>query len=507
MRGFRGIYALALGSWLLLLSVVVGFVLAMDMRAAERAFGDEVAYLHRHASDRVHTNESVVEGFAAMVALMGTLDNARARTFAQRIRSRYPHITCFEIVQRGQAGESAAPAPRRDGIRVVAPAGASGGGPAAQAREFRVPVVFSYPPDAGSSTIRRPGGDAGEVLGRALRASARTHTPVASEPFRNERGERVYIVQRPVPHAQRGDATHAKPPERFAMLMIRAESLLPEDMQHGDGQRVVLHHPAVDASEPDGHLYHRTGEVVSRLESWLFPRIVEVRALENASQPFVIRAEHQLGWGDLSWVVLGAVLVAAVLSFAVVLIFARLYHRTQMEQLQTADRLFHMANHDALTGLANRNLLIDRLRHALAQASRQARRVAVLFLDLDGFKQVNDRYGHGSGDSVLRRVAERLRACLREGDTISRVGGDEFVVVLENINHGDTVQGVIDKIRSAFAQPFVVEADRIRVGVSAGVAVYPDDGVEADDLLRRADSAMYADKRGREQNTGESSGE
>ena len=112
MRGIRGINALALGSWLLLLSVVVGFILATDMRVAERAFRDEVAYLHRHASDRVHTNESVVEGFAAMVALMGPLDHDKARAYARRIRKRYPQITCFEIVERGRVGDTAVPAPR-----------------------------------------------------------------------------------------------------------------------------------------------------------------------------------------------------------------------------------------------------------------------------------------------------------------------------------------------------------------------------------------------------------
>ena len=160
-----------------------------------------------------------------------------------------------------------------------------------------------------------------------------------------------------------------------------------------------------------------------------------------------------------------------------------------------ADRLFYLANHDVLTGLANRNLLTDRLSHAIAQTDRQHRQLAVLFLDLESFKAVNDTYGHDAGDSILKRVAERLRACVRAGDTIARLGGDEFVPILENIDHQEDVDHVVQKIKNGFEQYFRVKSHAIRIGVSVGMAIYPRDGKNLETLLSHADLTMYDDKR------------
>lgn len=120
-------------------------------------------------------------------------------------------------------------------------------------------------------------------------------------------------------------------------------------------------------------------------------------------------------------------------------------------------------------------LLPDRLDHAITQASRQKTHLAVLFLDLENFKGVNDTYGHDVGDGVLRRAAERLRACVRAGDTIVRLGGDEFIVILENIKGQGDLDYVVDKTKTGFQQPFDVNSDSIRIGISIGSAVYPGD--------------------------------
>ena len=161
-------------------------------------------------------------------------------------------------------------------------------------------------------------------------------------------------------------------------------------------------------------------------------------------------------------------------------------------------RLFHLANHDALTGLANRNLLYDRLSHAIKQTARQQGQLAILFLDLVDFKEVNDSYGHDAGDGVLKRVAERLRACVRTGDTIVRLGGDEFVLVLENIASQADIDHVVEKIKMDFEQQFDVGSQAIRLGISIGTAIYPRDGTDMDALISHADSNMYRDKRSSE---------
>jgi diguanylate cyclase (GGDEF)-like protein len=154
----------------------------------------------------------------------------------------------------------------------------------------------------------------------------------------------------------------------------------------------------------------------------------------------------------------------------------------------------HFAYHDELTGLPNRALLRDRLTQALARARRGDKRLALLFLDLDRFKDTNDRLGHGVGDRLLQRVAERLLSCIRGGDTACRYGGDEFVVLLPEVIDRKHALDVAGKIRTRLARPYPVDGHSIAVTASIGVAVYPVDGTSQDDLIRQADIAMYLGK-------------
>ncbi|NTV09672.1 MAG: EAL domain-containing protein [Zoogloea sp.] len=158
------------------------------------------------------------------------------------------------------------------------------------------------------------------------------------------------------------------------------------------------------------------------------------------------------------------------------------------------ERVRFLAQHDGLTGLPNRDLLRDRLTQAIALAHRHRGQVAVLFLDLDGFKGVNDTFGHRAGDVLLCRVAERLKACVRDQDTVARLGGDEFVLVLPLIGHTHAPEHVAHKIIRTLAEPQQIEGERVSVGVSIGISVYPEDGGDVETLLRNADAAMYLAK-------------
>jgi diguanylate cyclase (GGDEF)-like protein len=162
----------------------------------------------------------------------------------------------------------------------------------------------------------------------------------------------------------------------------------------------------------------------------------------------------------------------------------------QLQELQ--EQLEHQAFHDPLTGLANRVLFVDRLGHAL---SRRDSHVTVLFLDLDDFKVVNDRYGHAHGDELLRQVADRVRACLRPVDTPARMGGDEFAILLEDAD-SHTLMEVAERIVGAFRDPFIVSGSEMRVKGSLGVANNSNGDETAEDLLRNADVAMYTAKTG-----------
>jgi diguanylate cyclase (GGDEF)-like protein/PAS domain S-box-containing protein len=158
----------------------------------------------------------------------------------------------------------------------------------------------------------------------------------------------------------------------------------------------------------------------------------------------------------------------------------------------------HLAQHDVLTGLPNRVLFNDRLTQAIALADRQGKQLAVMFVDLDHFKKINDSLGHEVGDKLLRSVGERLRACVRRSDTVSRLGGDEFVVLLSQVEHAEDAAISARKTLRALTAPHLIDGKSLDINVSIGVSTYPIDGQDAESLINRADNAMYeAKQRGR----------
>ena len=161
------------------------------------------------------------------------------------------------------------------------------------------------------------------------------------------------------------------------------------------------------------------------------------------------------------------------------------------ERHVTEERIRHMAQHDLLTDLPNRALFSDRVQQVLARARRNKERFAILVVDLDEFKPVNDHHGHGVGDQLLKEVARRLLLCVRESDTVGRVGGDEFVALLPSLHSEQDAVAVGEKIRHAIAEPFEVGGHRLHISSSIGIAVYPEDGRDEIQLLKRADDAMY----------------
>jgi diguanylate cyclase (GGDEF)-like protein/PAS domain S-box-containing protein len=167
------------------------------------------------------------------------------------------------------------------------------------------------------------------------------------------------------------------------------------------------------------------------------------------------------------------------------------------ERKKAEEKIRQLAYYDALTNLPNRRLLLDRLNHSLVQAKRYQRAVAVMFLDLDRFKLINDTLGHDVGDELLKEVATRLNACVRSGDTVSRQGGDEFVIVLAEVARPPDAALVAEKIIGTLAQPISVKGHELQITTSIGIAIFPVNGTDdAQELMKKADAAMYEAKEG-----------
>jgi len=161
---------------------------------------------------------------------------------------------------------------------------------------------------------------------------------------------------------------------------------------------------------------------------------------------------------------------------------------------QTNEQVTHLAHHDSLTALPNRILFYDRLNQQITRSERDKESFAVLYLDLDGFKIVNDMLGHCFGDVILREAAQRIAACVRDSDTVARMGGDEFTMIVGKARTPDSAVQVAQKVIEAIAHPFVLEGKNCNISVSIGIATYPDDGETAEQLVKIADAQMYLAK-------------
>jgi len=217
--------------------------------------------------------------------------------------------------------------------------------------------------------------------------------------------------------------------------------------------------------------------------------IKQLKRDENAR--LSARMDRQKRQVDLLTLGLALAMVIGTLTLAVIF---RYMDRLWKARARAEAAATHLAHHDALTGLPNRRLLTDRLNMGIAHARRHGRCVALLCLDLDGFKRVNDTQGHDAGDELLRQVANRLRTVLRGEDTIARTGGDEFVITLGDLDDSSQAQSVAEKIIRAMSIPFTLGDAEATIGTSVGIALYPLHGDTEQALLKSGDAALYRAK-------------
>lgn len=258
-----------------------------------------------------------------------------------------------------------------------------------------------------------------------------------------------------------------------------------------DHELLELMPDAVVVSDRDGKIVYtnrqaelltgyRRSELVGRKVEMLVP--TRLRAMGKLDSDFRLRRKDGTGVSvEISIGPAGDDTVAVLRDF------------TERRRLEAA--LEHRALHDPLTELANRTLFFDRLRQSIHAARRESSQVALVMLDLDRFKAVNDTHGHAVGDEVLKELGARLRKGLRATDTAARLGGDEFAWILPRVTSRDGVRRVVRKRLTALHEPIAAGRRKIRIRVSAGIALYPDDGRDADTLMRHSDAAMYSAKR------------
>lgn len=500
-RGFGWYYTLGFTLWFLATLGAFVLVLRTSVEFTEREFKDYAEGIHTHLRDKLSSNEVVLYGFASFLGAIGETARDSTRTYARAILERHPHIYMLEIVRKlpRRELESYSAQLRRAAL------------PNFRIRQFGYqkdrqwhplpekdtyyPIVFMEPELPQATELYGLDMDSQTGLKEALLRSEEENIPVSSAPFQTFEGEVAYVMFRPVIASFAGAARHGRenaPGISYAMLVMRTMALLPpRDKLPGKIQYSATRSDARAGSIP---LFAIAAEVASDLEQYLLPRLYFDRSFDSASQPFVLHLEQQLRYRDINLPALTLAGMASILSFA--LLFAFLHaHDRQYRQFQANRRAIeHMALHDALTGLPNRFLMLGHLEQAISLAQRHGTKVAVLFLDLDGFKPVNDQLGHPVGDAVLKETARRLQACVRDCDTASRYGGDEFVVLLTEIRGPEDSMLVADKLLKAINEPLPIHDGVVRISTSIGIAIFPNNGSDAEALIDEADQAMYRAK-------------
>jgi diguanylate cyclase (GGDEF)-like protein len=333
--------------------------------------------------------------------------------------------------------------------------------------------------------------DSAPFLRDALNQSKKLQSSVATIPFKLVEGPRGYVLFHPVPDPPRGD--HSKQKQALALLEVNVEAIQKKIALLVENIEFRLYHASYSSDEPEGLLLHIAASAPNRLEARLFPKLTAERRLDSRSQPFALRVDKQLGWSDLDLPLVIATGCTSLLFLVLLLLFLNTHLRREEQRKRSANRLLHMATHDALTGLPNRTLLEDRFSQACSRTQRREITFSTMFLDLNGFKKVNDTYGHEVGDQLLKTLGGLLKECIRNEDTLSRISGDEFVILLEDTSY-ENAERVAREIQAKLTQPVLIAGIELNISISLGIAVYPDDGTEMRELLRKADARMYEEK-------------
>jgi diguanylate cyclase (GGDEF)-like protein len=494
--------AALVGVWGLLQIVSLGSIAHLELERVRRQVDEAHDDIARHIGERTSVYEAALQGFASFLAAVPDSSYTEARRFAKLVREHYPDIYMLEIARRLTHAE-------RDGLEQSMRA--------AGYRDFALhtfgydtdrmphpsppkdvyyPIVFIEPElPAALGVLGLDLGETSSLLTDALQRSFRQRGHVASRPFQLMEGNRGYVLYRPVTALRDADHFELTPTEEtYALLVADADALVPGWLGQHPGMAMHLSYTGVRKPADDMLVYRHNLRLREAPLEQLLPAFSRSTPIPSASQPFTLTTRYQVGWSDLNLALLAVYLVSAVLTFILAHRYAAFLMGRRLRDEAQQEQLFERANFDALTRLPNRSLIRDRIGQALAHVRRRRSHLGLLYLDLDDFKSINDRLGHAAGDALLQRVSDRLTQALRAGDTVARLHGDEFVVLLPDIESPATARQVADKLQSLFAAPCLVAGQPVPLGVSIGVAIGPEDGDSTDALLETADRKMYEAK-------------
>lgn len=488
----------------MLMTFVAQLLTTIEMRRWESALEAYAGGVVSGLRNRLDANEAVLAGFSAFLQAVDESDLEAVTRYAAAISAAYPHIYMLEVARRvSLADRDAFTSTLRKGWR---PDFAIGNfseltGQPGKHQKFlgeTWPILFMYPALSEAEPLYGIVLETVDYLSHTLAYASRSTRPVVSPVFTMYEGRTAFILLQEVQRQKK----HANPVQSAifgdtmaAMLLIGTAQLKAVAAVGDAAGHIQVRATMRSAANPEGLVFEVPVAEAGRLERMVLPQLALKIDVGNATQPMRLVFAQQLRFSDVltpaSLLVMA--LLAGIFIGVPVLVFR---HFGALEHAAMAHRQSaYLATHDALSQLPNRYLFADRFERALSLSQRNASLLAVLLVDLDGFKQINDRFGHEVGDQVLCACARRLASGLRASDTVARHGGDEFIVLLEAVPGVDDARLIAEKLRVGITMPIETSAGAVSVSCSVGVAVCPAHGSSLAALYRAADQAMYAAKR------------
>lgn len=489
--------------WLGVIAFATYLLLSAETGRRERDFDGQVQHLASEIKNKLDMNEAVLAGFAAFLQAVERNDIASATRYAASVTAAYPHIYMLEVARKVPLSEQAEleASLRKEWLpgftlkdfpwlthRTLA---------GQNIQKHTWPILFMYPALPEAEGIYGVRLETVDYLAHSLALAHKNPRPVASPIFQMYEGGSAYILLKEVDRTEGNGSSHG--PNIFgntmtALLLIKTEALIPA--AHAGTKPLGVSYSAAlaSASNTQSQLFAIPGEVGGWIDQTFLPRFTQQLTIDNASQPMLMRFDQQLLWRDLLTGEL--IVIFGLLACALVTVPAlTLRHLKALEHGERQhERSAYLATHDLLTGLPNRFLFIDRFEQAVQQHIRNGNSFALLLIDLDHFKEINDKYGHEVGDEILVEAARRMTAEIRACDTVARHGGDEFVVLLANTLNLDDALAVGHKLRATISTRATTSAGPLTLTCSIGVALYPAHGQTLDAMRKAADQAMYQAK-------------
>lgn len=480
-------YSLLIVGTAFFLCAIIVFFIHWSLRNLEENFKTDAAYASKHIRDQLTENETILIGLGAFLNGQAAIDIGAVDTYSAIMIKRFPHLAMFQVAQYIEADSVAS---YEHVIKQQGIANASiyqfGG------RQFllnatddiigKLPVVFVAP--ASSKAVLGLDLSSIDFIHNSLPSGPYTEMTI-SEPIESFDGEKSLVMMQSIPRSSLRKEAYV------ALILIKQDMLFPKQNADKNWNLDVF------VVQPNGRRFSvgaSIAQIPSHKTGSFLRRVSVTDDIEFSKYKINIQISKNITWVDLNLWNLTLLVLMVVVILAVLCIIYLMHFSVEVQREKHQKMLFKQANYDALTKLPNRFYFEDAAHRILLTADREQIGVLLLFVDLNGFKSINDNLGHAAGDKVLIAVANALKSVLRQSDLAARLGGDEFVILIDDIKDLTSVLYMIEKVRQALERLEVEGVPTDKVSGSVGFAFTLQHGYDLQSLLKVADNSMYGEK-------------